>query len=245
MRVALLLALLAACGDNVHEPDYLGYDWGPRRVLCSDSIDDIGKSVNWGFIDSEIDHAGREGWVLVLHAHKPTVTVSISALDHVLSRAEADGLAFYTFRELVPEPAPHAGLALAFDDDGVDDWMLARDTLNAHHAHVTYFVTRWQDLTPIQRQELGILHDDGHDLEPHTVHHLNAIDYVKQHGLDAYLQDEVLPSFQVLIDAGYPEPAAFAYPFGAHTSAIDDAVLQHVRLVRTTPGECPWAGWSG
>ena len=245
MRLALVLALLAACGDNLKEPDYLGYGWDDRRVLCSDSIDDLGKSVDWSFIDAQLDRAGREGWVLILYAHKPTITVSLDALDHVLSRAEADGLAFYTFRELTPAARPHAGLAFAFDDNAVDQWMLARDTLRAHHAHVTFFVSRWQTLTRSQLEELGTLHDDGDDLEPHTVHHLNAIDYVKQHGLDAYIEDEVLPSFQALTDAGYPAPAAFAYPFGAHTSAIDDAVLQHVWLVRTTPGECPWAGWHG
>ena len=253
MRPALVLALhvalpaalaaLAACGDNAKEPDYLAYDWDDRRVLCSDAIDDLAKPINFGFIDRQLDLAGQHGWVLVLHAHEPTVTVSLDALQHVLDRATRDGLQFYTFRELVPETTPHAGLALAFDDNSPDQWLLARDMLAAHHAHVTYFVARWNELTPAQHDEIAVLRADGHDIEPHTMTHPNAIEYVKQHGIDAYMNDEVLPSFQALIDAGYPAPAAFAYPFGAHTPEIDAAVLQHVDLVRTTPGECPWAGW--
>ena len=242
---AVLVVFVAACGDNGKEPDYLGYDWDGRRVLCSDDLDNLDETVDVGFIHSQIEAAGKGGWALVLHAHQPTVTISNTWLDQVLTWADQNRLAYYTFRELVPDaPAPkHPGLALAFDDDSVDDWMMSRQVLADHGAHVTYFVTRFTELTPPELAELKVLYGDGHDIEPHTVNHLNAIDYVNMNGLDAYIANEVLPSFQVLVDAGYPPAAAFAYPFGAHTPEIDTAVLQYVDKVRTTPGECPWAGW--
>jgi len=240
---ALILLALCACGDNAHEPDYLGFDWDDRRVLCSDDIDNIGRTIKPEFFKSQIEAAGRGGWALVLHTHNPTQTVSLDWLDQILTWADDNGLDYYTFRELTARGGEHSGLALAFDDSSPDTWMLARDTLNKHGAHVTFFVSQWHDITPEGHDEIAFLHNEGHDIEPHSVNHINAIDFVKQNGIDAYLAQEVLPSFHVLIDAGYPPPVAYAYPGGAHTPEIDDAVLQVVDKVRTTPGECPWAGW--
>src|SRR5207302_6697461 len=99
---------------------------------------------------------------------------------------------------------------------------------------------RWFEMTDDQKAGIAMLAADGHDIEPHTVHHLHAKDYVAQHGLSAYIADEVTPSIQVLADAGYT-PTSFAYPFGDHDDAIDHAVLAlpGIARVRTTPGECP------
>jgi hypothetical protein len=243
MRWPLALVLVAACGTDAeklpHQEDYLAYAWDDRRVLCSDAIDDLENPVNWEFIDKQLALAHERGWVAILHAHTPGVTVSTDALMHVLDKADAEGLAYETFRELVP--AGHgAGLALAFDDNAPDQWMTVRALLQQHHAHVTFFVSRWPDMTPNGRTEIGLLHDDGHDIEPHTIDHPHALDYVKQYGLDAYMNDEVLPSFDVLTAAGYPSASAFAYPFGEHDAELDRRLLEVVDKVRTTPGECPW-----
>jgi hypothetical protein len=240
VRSFVIIALVAGCGDNLN--DALDYPWDDRNVLCSEPIDDYQQALNWDAIEHRMDLAAEQNWVFIVHAHIPTMTVSLATLERVLTEAENRGLAFFTFRELVPG-TPHGGLALAFDDNSPDQWMLARDTLNAHGAHVTFFLARFTEMTPLGHQEISILAGDGHDMEPHTVNHLHAPDYVAQHGIDAYLADEVLPSFQVLVDAGFPAPAAFAYPFGDHTPEIDTAVLQHVGSVRTTPGQCPWSGW--
>ncbi|MGE5185388.1 MAG: polysaccharide deacetylase family protein [Acidobacteriota bacterium] len=244
MRSAALV-ILAACGTSSpsttsQQADYLAYDWDARRVLCSDAIDDLEKPVNWPFIDKQLALAGERGWALLLHAHTPGVTVSTDALEHVLSTADANGLAYVTFRDLDASGPPRGGLALSFDDNAPDQWITMRDELTKHGAVVTFFVSRWQHMTAAQHAEIAQLHQDGHDIEPHTVDHPHALAYVQQYGLDAYLADEVLPSFDALTAAGYPPPAAFAYPFGEHDDAIDAAVLEHVDKVRTTPGECPW-----
>ena len=241
VRKLAILLVLGACGeiDHPHQADYLAYAWDDRRVLCSDAIDDLDAPVNWPFIDDQIRLAAKERWVLMLHAHTPTKTVSLDALDHALATADAAGLDYFTFRDFQPGE-PRGGLALAFDDNAPDQWMLARDTLDKHHAHVTFFVSRWTEMTPLGHQEIAMLAADGHDIEPHTVDHLHATAYVAANGIDAYIADEVLPSFTVLEAAGYPPAAAFAYPFGDHDPAIDAAVLEHVERVRVTPGTCPW-----
>jgi hypothetical protein len=42
-----------------------------------------------------------------------------------------------------------------------------------------------------------------------------------------------LPSKEALVSDGYPV-IAFAYPYGAHTAVIDQALLHEFKLVRTT-----------
>lgn len=209
-------------------------------MLCSSPIDDLVGPIRWDVIAQQLALAANLHWVLILHAHTPGVTVSPATIDRVLTMADDYGLSFFTFRELVPTRDPPGGLALAFDDDTPDQWVELRDIFAKHHAHVTFFVTRWNALTSLGRSEIALLAADGHDIEPHSTNHVRAPEYVAQHGLTAYLDDEVIPSIDVLVDAGYPTPTAFAYPWGEHTEAIDNAVLEHVDRVRVTPRWCPY-----
>jgi hypothetical protein len=100
-------------------------------------------------------------------------------------------------------------------------------------------VCRYETITDEERAGIDVLAADGHDIEPHTVHHLHGNEYVREYGLDQYMTDEVLPSMKVLADAGYPS-STFAYPWGEHTHDVDEAILATgIQRVRTTPGECP------
>src|SRR5262249_29210410 len=157
----------------------------------------------------------------------------------LLTMAEAHRLAFLTFRQLTPGATPRAGLALAFDDNAIDAWFAVRDRLAAHGAHVTFFVTRWYSRSDAERAELRALADPGHDVEPHSHNPLHAPASVHDHGLDAYLADEVVPSIDGLTQAGYPPPDTFAFPFGDTTDEITTAVLRIVPRVRVSPGGCP------
>lgn len=237
MRGALLVTLvLAGCGDGSHD---LTYHWDDQRLLCSVPIDDLAKSVDWKLIDDQLDLAAIDGSVVLLHAHKPGVTVSTDAIERALSDADARGLPTIAFRAF-DDASPHQGaLALAFDDNAPELWVTLHDQLAAHHARVTFFISRWARMTDEQHDQIRELASDGHDLQPHTVSHLNAVDYVAQHGLDAYMTDEVLPSYTPLEQLGYA-PTTFAYPFGAHDAAIDARVLTTVSRVRGVyGGECP------
>jgi peptidoglycan/xylan/chitin deacetylase (PgdA/CDA1 family) len=231
IRSAALL-LLAACAGRGRD---VTYHWDDQRVLCSTPIDDIGKAVDWDALDDQLDNAAADGSVAIAHAHKPGVTVSLAAIERLLADAEERGLSTITFRELDSEP--RAALAFAFDDNDPELWLMAQDLLAAHDAHVTLFITRWLSMTDEQHADIDTLAAAGHDLEPHSVNHVDAVQYVADHGLDSYVADEVLPSFTPLEQLGYP-PTTYAYPFGSHDDAIDGAVLAHVSRVRAV-GQCP------
>lgn len=226
------LALLAGCTDGS-----LQYGWDDRNVLCSFSVDDLSQSAPWGKVSDEMDYAADHASVALMHAHKPGETISVAAIERILDEADAHHLTYLTYSDLVPA-TPRAGLALCFDDSAVDAWYAQRDLFAAHNAHVTFFVTRYANWTDAEHAELAELAAAGHDIEAHGVNHLNAPDYVDAHGMAAYLTDEALPSIDILDQAGYAV-TSYAFPFGASTDALDDALLEHVARVRVSPGSCP------
>jgi hypothetical protein len=230
------LAALAASGCVDENQKYL-YEWDQDRVTCSGPIDDDDAPGDLAFVADTLRRAADQSAVASLHAHVPGTTISAPWLERVLQEADADQLDYLTYDEL-RAASPRAGLALAFDDDAVDAWYGMRDQLADHGARVTFFVTRWQTWDAAGRDELRELVALGHTVEAHSVNHLHAPAYVSEHGLDAYLADEVIPSIEVLREAGYT-PTSFAFPFGETTPEITRAVLEHIERVRIGPGTCP------
>jgi peptidoglycan/xylan/chitin deacetylase (PgdA/CDA1 family) len=106
-----------------------------------------------------------------------------------------------------------------------------RDTFRAHDARVTFFVKAYDVWTDAQRADLRALAADGHAIQAHSLRHQRATDYVTEHGLAAYLEDEALPSIDLLEADGYPV-TDYAYPFGARTRELDRALLEHVERLR-------------
>ena len=184
--------------------------------------------------------AANEHWVVMFHAHVPGASVSRDALERLFTLADKYHLDYVGFDELDPGP-PRAGVAFAFDDDAVEAWDSALDIVQAHHARITFFVTRWTELSDDQHAAIHHLFDLGFDIEPHSVNHIHADAYVAMNGLDAYLANEVVPSIEVLEAEGFPS-TTYAYPFGIHSAAMDERILAlpHIARVRVTPGTCPW-----
>lgn len=229
---ALLLVALAACHRG--EPKRFGprffSDGTGTRVLCSKGAD---RTHEWTHdeLSASLEHALDAKVVLQTFAHAPTLDLAEYVSD--FDWATANGLKMVTFRDIA-NGYRGPGWAFTVDDDEVDTWYGWRERLRQHHVRVTFFVTRYDKLSDAQKQELRELAKDGHDIEAHGVTHANAIDYVKLHDLDSYVRDEVMPSVTALAEFA---PIAFAYPYGAHDHAIDNALLSHFKLLRTTGGD--------
>ena len=89
----------------------------------------------------------------------------------------------------------------------------------------------------LQQDQVAELHQfatDGDAVEAHSARHLRAPDYVTEHGLQAYLDNEALPSINNLVSAGF-HPTSYAYPFGARSDELDAGLLQlpHVERLRS------------
>lgn len=210
-------------------------------MLCSSPVDDMTSHVRWKDVDDTLAYAERTNAVALFHAHVPGETITTDAIASLLILAEQHHLDFVRYDELDPAQPPRAGIALAFDDQATDKWVELRDLFAAHGARVTFYITRFPNYTDEMKAQVAELAADGHDIEAHSITHPLAPDYVAAHGLSAYLADEVVPSFQLLRDAGYT-PTSYAFPFG-HASEETYAAtlaLDGVARIRLSPGNCPY-----
>lgn len=229
----------AAFSGGCHDANYLTFDWTDRPVLCSQTIDDY-DGPPWKKIEDQMRVALAGDYVVLLHAHSPGKTVPPSSIEHMLDLAARYHLPTLTYRELDPAAPQRAGVAFAFDDNAVERWFGVRELLRRRHAKVTFFLSRWELLSPDERAMLRLLADDGHDIEPHGAAHRHVSDYVRDHGVEGYLQDEMLPSMDNLVIAGYEPPTIYAYPFGERPDELESAVLEYVPRVRVSPKSCPY-----
>jgi hypothetical protein len=235
VRTLLATAALIATGCGFERLDRVDEIFSRpgdgRRVLCATGLDDVAGN-DLDSIRAGLDRAAERGEVLHLYGHSPGKTARAGKVETVISEAAARGLTFVTYADLVDGVSvPGGGVALSFDDTDVHAWYTLRDAFRQVGGRATFFVSRYDALDADRKAKLAELFADGHAVEAHTVRHQHAPDYVEEHGLDAYLRDEALPSIQGLRADGYPV-RAYAYPFGARTDEIDDALREHVEVLR-------------
>jgi hypothetical protein len=232
MRFALIvIACASACRTPISELDGAFYAWDQRSVHCAVEIDDrAGQELD--AIYAGMDRARDTGEVIELLAHKPGETMAWDRLEAVLAGARDRGLPFLTATELLRGPAM-AGVALMYDDWHTAAWVESMPLLERYGAHVTLYVARYTGISPEAHVELAMLDQAGHDVEAHSIAHLRGPTFVEEYGLGSYLDDEVVPSIDLLRDDGY-EVLSYAYPFGVHTSETDRAILDAggVQMVR-------------
>jgi hypothetical protein len=230
-HVCTLLVLLAGCQHDIGDIDGAFYRWDGRKIHCAVDIDSSANN-SLASIDTGLDRAAKTGEVVELYAHHPGVTVDWSTIEHVLAGAQQRGLTFFTYADLAHGAMPGPGILLSFDDKWPDAWIQGRPLFQQYGAHVTFFIAYYPTYTDDEKAEVHTLADDGHDIEAHTITHQRAPAYVEVHGLGAYMNNEVVPSIQLLRDDGY-EVTTFAYPYGARTGETDHAILEHVGLIRS------------
>jgi peptidoglycan/xylan/chitin deacetylase (PgdA/CDA1 family) len=213
------------------------YSRGEHFVLCSSSIDDK-NHVTAAQIADAIARASADQTTVHFYTHTPGVTVQLSTIEDVLATAWARGLEFTTYEQLSADVAP-GSLALSFDDHSIASWTTLRPLFARYGARVTFFVSAYLALTADERAQLHQLADDGHDIEYHSTNHLDAVDYVAAHGMDAYIADEILPALDAMRADGYPT-TIFAYPFGVRNAATDAALARYFTRLRAIRSRCPW-----
>ena len=222
---------MTGCTQELDSIDGIYYDWSANtNMFCAINLDTVA-GADLDNVLRGLDRARDRKQVIGLYAHVPGDTVPLDKLTAVLDGAVARGLDFVTFPELSQSDQPRGGIALDLDDDAIDAWTAYRPELLAHNARVTLFVTRFDLLQPNQVAELHQFDADGDAIEAHSARHLNAPDYVTEHGLQAYLDNEALPSITNLENSGF-HPTAYAYPFGARSDELDNALLKLPNIER-------------
>jgi peptidoglycan-N-acetylglucosamine deacetylase len=133
----------------------------------------------------------------------------------------------------VYHPDPVAGICLSFDDYAVDAWYELRLLFQHYGVKATFFVTRFDSLTPTQVEKLRVLQQEGHEIGYHGGVHVISEHYIKEHSLADYMAYEIVPGLRSLERAGFT-PVSFAYPYSAKYDGTDRELLKYFRVIRSS-----------
>jgi peptidoglycan/xylan/chitin deacetylase (PgdA/CDA1 family) len=125
------------------------------------------------------------------------------------------------------------GVVLTFDDQYVDSWYNINNVLDRYNWLGTFFVNRFRSLNDNNIKKLKLLRDYGHEIAGHGFNHVNAVEYVRDYGIDAYLENEIYPMKKVMAEYGF-QATSFAYPFGVRNAELDVVLLREFKIIRAT-----------
>ena len=232
MRAALAAVTVIACGDN-HYANVPVFEWNESTAVGAYSLDHL--APDDAALLNAVDAATGGDAVVMFYGHDPPINTSYETIEAVLARAAAHHLGVFTFADLAAGGSPRPGICLSFDDTEVDAWFALRDVLARHAAHVTFFVTEYAQFSNDGRAELHQLYAEGNSIEAHGVNHAYANAYIPAYGLQAYIDNEIQPSIDILRADGFT-PVAYAHPGGAHTRELDDALAERIAITRSISG---------
>jgi PKD repeat protein len=132
-----------------------------------------------------------------------------------------------------PPGTSHAGVALTFDDNSVDAWYAARPIFQKYNAHVTFFISNFNQLDQSEITKLKTLQADGHEIAFHGYNHEDEVEYLQSHTLNDYLNNEIIRGINLMRSQGF-NPVNFAYPYGADNPAARPALGAYFSHMRDT-----------
>lgn len=128
------------------------------------------------------------------------------------------------------------GVLLTFDDrHNIHRWTRQLDLFEKYGAHATFFINYPEKFTQQEIDDLKLLTAAGMAIGVHGVHHVKSVDYIDEHGAEAFLAEEVVPALEALRAIGL-EPTSFAYPMSQHDVRTDAALKTLFRHARSGKG---------
>ena len=124
------------------------------------------------------------------------------------------------------------GVVLTFDDHFIEEWLRADRLFRRFNARVTFFICEFDRLSPRQIGGLQQLKSAGHAIGCHGLHHLDAVEFLRQNSEDEYVETEILPALRAMEQAGLP-PSSFAYPMSSNNAHTDRLLRTHFRHLRS------------
>ena len=131
----------------------------------------------------------------------------------------------------VSEKITYPHVHLCFDDHAVGAWYTQRGWLLKHKAKATFYVDSFDQLDDDELGMLVSLRADGHVIGCHGLNHIDALDYSRKYGIDAYIDEEVIPAMEAMASNGF-SPTHFAFPnsrFDENLYAAVDKLFHYVR----------------
>jgi len=200
----------------------------PLTVKFTDTSTGSPTSWLWSFGDGNLSILQSPSFT---YSAAGTYTVKLTVTNYLGTDVESK-TGYITVTEGQPGGS-HAGIALTFDDNSIDQWYEIRNLLKQYNAHVTFFVTGFQNLDEERIAKLRALQADGHEIAYHGMYHEDAAAYVKTHTIQQYLDYEIIPGVNLMKNAGLT-PVDFAYPYGSENDSLTTALQVYFVHVRGT-----------
>lgn len=131
-----------------------------------------------------------------------------------------------TGRSAAESDGRRGGIALQFDDGWTSWRTVVAPELRRVGGRATGFVNNQYIANGrVTLEDLAGLQDEyGWEIGTHTYNHHNAVRFVQQHGIDAWLDGQLVSALEELRNAG-TEATNLVFPFNAYTPEIAQAVL--------------------
>lgn len=130
------------------------------------------------------------------------------------------------------------GVCFTFDDRNFDNWIKTLPLFDKYNVRATFFICG--NLNNQQLDKIRKLKSHGHAIGCHSIKHLRATEYTKEHGIDKYMEDEIYPLVEIFKKENIAV-SSFAYPCSSRNKTTDEHLLKIFRHLRTggfiKPGE--------
>ncbi len=123
------------------------------------------------------------------------------------------------------------GVLMTFDDRNMINWEKHIPLFEKYGARCTFFVDRFDQLTPEQVASLKHLRGKGHTIGCHGLRHRKAAEFIKEHSAEKYLAQEIEPALDAMKQQGF-EPMCFAYPNSNRNTVTDTALFAYFDYMR-------------
>ena len=131
------------------------------------------------------------------------------------------------------EPKGPGAVVLTFDDDYINEWFTADSVFSDYDWKATFCVARYSTLTDDEKRRLITLQDNGHEIASHGSKHLRAAEYLSDHTMKNYLNEEIFPSLNSMVNDGI-DISSFVYPYGSRSVETDLTLFKYFSVLRST-----------
>jgi peptidoglycan-N-acetylglucosamine deacetylase len=122
-------------------------------------------------------------------------------------------------------------VVLTFDDTYVAEWYAVDAVLRKYHWKATFCVCCINSIPDDGIVKLCELQSQGHEIAAHGLAHINAVDFVSTHSIQAYLDTDIVPLLQIMQNKGLIA-RTFAYPAAASNDSLDQALFKYFSILR-------------
>jgi len=124
-------------------------------------------------------------------------------------------------------------VVLTFDDKYIDEWFSADSIFSDYNWKATFCVTKYGTLTDDEKQKLITLQNNGNEIASHGSKHLRATEYLTNHTMSEYVNEEILPSLSSMKNDGI-DVSSFVYPYGSRSVETDLTLFNYFSVLRGT-----------